>query len=240
MSFNGPRIIAFGDTHAPLYVHYLSESLKRLDLKTELVLVAGDVVAKGDWRMCRQVEELLRKFSPEAMVIGVFGNEDYEEVRDRIREECNSILWLEDDAAEVNVYGMKVRVVGTTGILDEPTRWQRRNIPRIREIYGRRLEKVKELLGKGGGDLTVLLTHYPPRCRTLTGEDERFWREMSSERLTELLRKQSVDLVVHGHLHNSIVHRDRIGITPVYNVSLPATKSVTVIELKRTGLAQFF
>jgi len=71
------------------------------------------------------------------------------------------------------------------------------------------------------------------------GEDERFWRQMSSEGLAELVKKKNVDIVVHGHLHRSTVHRDYIGNTPVYNVALPATKSVTVIELRRQGLLQF-
>ena len=239
MSTGSPRVVAFGDVHAPIYVNYLSSSLAKLQPDAKLVLVAGDVVARGEWRMCRQVSELIEKFLPGAIVVGVFGNEDYEEARGRIREECSGFMWLEDGAVEVDVYGLRVRIVGSTGVLDEPTPWQKRNVPGIVDTYRRRLERLGELLNKKSGDLTILLTHYPPRCRTLMGEDERFWRQMSSEGLAELVKKKGVDIVVHGHLHRSTVHRDYIGNTPVYNVALPATKSVTVIELRRQGLLQF-
>ncbi|ABL78142.1 metallophosphoesterase family protein [Thermofilum pendens] len=234
------RVLAFADTHAPKHVSLLAESLGRLRLEgVELVLVAGDVVARGEWAACRQVEAVLRRFLPGVPAYGTFGNEDFEEVRGRIREECTEVVWLEDEAVDVEVGGTRVRIVGTPGVLDRPTRWQERNVPGIRGVYEARLERVRELLSHPSGSLKILVTHYPPRCGTLRGEDPRFWEEMSSARLAGVVAGSGVDLVVHGHLHRSVVHRDYIGSTPVYNVSLPAVKSAVIIEVRRAGLGAF-
>ena len=235
------RALAFGDVHAPEYLPLLSRSLRSLELRgVELVLVAGDVVARGGWRACGSVAELLERVLPGVPVVAVFGNEDYAEVRGRMREACSGFTWLDDEAVELELPSGRVVVIGTTGALDRPTRWQERHVPGVRELYRARLERVEQLLrSHAGRGLTVLLTHYPPRCRTLEGEREEFWPEMSSSGLRSLVERYQPDAVVHGHLHMSKVHRDFIGSTPVYNVSLPAVSGATLLELQQRGLLGF-
>jgi Icc-related predicted phosphoesterase len=235
------KVLAFGDVHAPEYLPLLSRSLRSLELRgVELVLVAGDVVAKGGWRACGGVAGLLGELLPGVPVVAVFGNEDYAEVRGRMREACSAFTWLDDEAVELELPSGRVVVVGTTGALDRPTRWQERHVPGVREMYRARLERVEQLLrAHAGRGLTILLTHYPPRCRTLEGEREEYWPEMSSTGLRSLVERYQPDAVVHGHLHMSRVHRDFIGSTPVYNVSLPAVGGATLLELQRRGLLGF-
>ncbi|MEM4667250.1 MAG: metallophosphoesterase [Thermofilum sp.] len=236
----GLRALAFADVHAPRFLPLLSRSLRELEVGgVELVLVAGDVVEKGEWRVCSSVEKLLERRAPGVPVVAVFGNEDYEEVREKMREECPGFRWLEDAALPLDLPSGRVVVVGTTGSLDRPTRWQERNVPGVRELYRARLERVEALLKSAGQGVVVLLTHYPPRCRTLEGEDVRFWPEMSSRGMREVVERAQPDAVVHGHLHESRVHRDFIGSTPVFNVSLPAVGGAVVLELRRRGLSAF-
>lgn len=231
------RILAFSDVHAPRYLHLLKTSLSKTTLESiSAVLIAGDIVEKGDYRMCAPVEKLIRAYLPDVPIIAVFGNEDYPEIHDKLKDECSGIIWLDDDYIEIGSE-KQLAVIGTTGVLDRPTRWQTRNVPQIREIYTERLNKISNLISKiSNNNMKLLLTHYPPRCRTLVGEREEFWEEMSSRKLTELLQSKPVDVVIHGHLHESRVYRDIIGNTPVFNVALPAVKEVTVIQLQRTSL----
>ncbi len=234
------RVLAFADVHSPEYLPLLLSSLRAIPQGSiSAILIAGDVVKKGNYRMCKPVQDALIKNLPGVPVVSVFGNEDYPEVHERLREECSEFIWLDDSYIKLALEEELV-VIGTTGLLDKPTRWQRENVPNIHEIYENRLRKLQELLATfTGNKRTVLLTHYPPMCRTLTGEDERFWEEMSSKKLTNILRRFPADAVVHGHLHESKIHTDFIGSTPVYNVALPAVGEVKVIEIRPRGLLRF-
>ncbi|MGB9709798.1 MAG: metallophosphoesterase family protein [Infirmifilum sp.] len=234
------KLLAFGDVHSPEYLPILTSSLKRTKLDSvQLVLIAGDVVKRGDYRMCAPVEKTLRNYLPNVEIVAVFGNEDYPEVRDKMRDECTEIRWLDDEYVRLSLI-LETIVLGTTGVLDRPTRWQLKNVPEIVKIYNERIIWLSRLLESlPQGKLTLLLTHYPPRSKTLTGEPPEAWDEMSSRRLTEVLIHRPVDVVVHGHLHYSVVHRDVIGSVPVYNVALPATRNVSIIDLKPTGLTQW-
>jgi len=234
------KVLAFGDVHAPEYLPLLLSSLKRLNAtEVSAVLIAGDVVKKGNYRMCAPVQDAVRRALPNVPIVAVFGNEDYPDVREKMREECQEVIWLDDDYVRLPLEKELV-VVGTTGALDKPTRWQLEHVPNVRELYASRLKRIAELISQHAGkELTVLLTHYPPRCRTLVGEKEEFWEEMSSKKLSEVVRKHPVDAVVHGHLHESKIHSDFIGQTPVYNVALPAIKQVVTIEVRPIGLVGF-
>jgi len=174
-------------------------------------------------------------------VVAVFGNEEYDEVEGELRESCADVRWLKDEVALVEASGARVAVVGTRGALDEPTRWQARNVPNIREIYERRLALIERLLAeaKRGADYVVLLTHYAPLCSTLEGEPTRIWSQMGSRKLTRIIMQAGPDAVIHGHAHNSVKLRTTLGRAEVYNVALPATKGVTLVELRPRGLESY-
>lgn len=236
------KVLTFADVHSPDHLPLLTRSLKEADLAgVLLVLIAGDVVRRGEYTMCKPVERAVRSALPGAPVLAVFGNEDYPDVHDKLAEECSEIRWLDDELVILETEEGRVAIVGTTGVLDRPTRWQRTHILGIQELYRKRLSKVSELLKQArSADFSVLLTHYPPRCKTLTGEREEFWPEMSSSGLAVVIRSTSPSAVVHGHLHESRVHTDYLGPTPVYNAALPAVGGVRVIDVKKIGLSAWF
>ncbi len=229
------RIYAIADIHSP---RYFREFIKYLDdikeAKEELLLLlAGDIIDRGKWHECLKVQNIIFKRFPTARVLAVFGNEEYDEIHDILIKNCRKIEWLNDQIADVEIDSLKIVIVGTRGVLDKPTVWQEKNIPNIREIYSNRLLKIEEMVkeAKTYNRPVLLLTHYPPRCKTLTGEKETFWSQMSSRKLAEIIEKYKVDIVVHGHLHRSIVTYDELGGTKIYNVSLPAVKKIVPINL---------
>ena len=234
------RILATSDIHAPKYLSMLRSSLEKrsgVEEGVDLVLLAGDYVEKGRIQFLKYVLKLLERFRGKP-IIGVFGNEDYDEIRPRIREEAEFIIWLEDEEYEVSINGVKVRVYGTSGVLDKPTSWQERNIPGIKRIYEERLEGIRRFASKpsGSSEIKILLTHYPPTYKTLVGEPRYAWPQMASSRAESIIaRTGGVDFVIHGHAHKSRVLEAVISTTKVYNVAIPARGDVLVASLEPPG-----
>jgi len=235
-----PRVAAVGDVHGPRYIKLLNASLSKLS-NVSLLLLAGDMVDKGAAHHCKLVLSRIRSVY-RGPIIGIFGNEEYDERKSEIARLCNDVEWLDDELEVVEVEGCKVAVVGTRGVLDRPTRWQLRNIPGIRELYRSRLSAIESLLKQARlvADCTILLTHYAPICRTLEGENERIWSQLGSRRLTRLILRLKPDIVVHGHAHNSRRPVVRLGDTVIYNVALPAVEEITVMAVGPRGLSAFF
>jgi len=77
------------------------------------------------------------------------------------------------DDEQVQVKG--IDIFGTTGVLDEPTAWQSKNVPNITKVYEKRLETIEAFVSKHPN--CILLTHYavgtytidqcPTRCNLL-------------------------------------------------------------------------
>jgi len=232
-------IAALSDVHGPRYVAYLRASLSALKA-AKLLLLAGDIVDKGEPDHVKLVMKAVRE-AYNGAVIAVFGNEEYDERKERIKEADESVLWLDDEYTVLKIDDVDVAIVGTRGMLDKPTRWQERNIPGIRELYSRRLERLGELLKRAAesSDRVILVTHYAPIGPTLKGENPKIWNQLGSRELTRLILKSRVNAVIHGHAHNSARTRAQLGVTRVYNVALPATRGVTIVSVTRVGLEEF-
>ena len=228
------RIAAVADVHAPRYLDLLNRALESSGLgDASLLVMAGDMIDKGKVRYFAQVYERVRRHF-KGPIVGVFGNEEYDEVKPELRR--YDVVWLDDEVYRVEVGGVRLSIVGTRGSLDSPTTWQAKHIPGIEEIYRARVERVRSLLreARRGSDLVVLVTHYAPRCGTLVGEDPRIWRFLASSAMGEVVREEQPEIVIHGHVHKGSVPTCRLGRSTVYNVSIPARGGITVIEVGPT------
>lgn len=230
---------AFSDVHGPRYIGYLKASLSTLR-GAELLVLAGDIVDKGEPMHFKMVLDTIRE-AYNGTVVAIFGNEEYDEGKERLKSIDRSILWLDDEMVTLKVSGFDVAVIGTRGALDRPTRWQERNIPGIRDLYAKRLEKLDKLLKSAAesAEKVVLVSHYAPIGPTLEGENPKIWSQMGSRMLTRIILKNRVDAVIHGHAHNSSRTQAQLGATRVYNVALPAVRAVTRITFAKAGLEAF-
>ncbi len=233
-------IAATGDVHSPRYLRQFVEAVDRHGGRADLVLLAGDMVLKGDHgEFARVLEFVERLGSP---IVAVFGNEEFDESKPALIEGYGDrVTWLDDQAVEVEVADTRVWIVGSRGSLRRPTTWQRKHVPGIEEIYRRRVELIDELLAKAGDRPSILLTHYAPTFRTLVGENRRIWPMLGNPALERVIKRRRPALVVHGHAHRGAKRADVSGI-PVYNVSLPVWWEIVRIELSppSSGLEQFF
>lgn len=236
---------ALGDVHGRKYLDLVREGQDRL-AGCDLILLAGDITEGNDIEAYGQVLGMLRELS-DGEILAVFGNEEYDtshpDYRGRYR-----ITFLEEEVKELELDGVKMRVVGTTGSLDRPTWWQRNNVPDIWNRYRDRERKVEPLLTREGADVLVLLMHYAPTYATLQGERPSSFPEMGSTAFERLVLEKRPDLVIHAHAHRglrrAVLTRAQRSLedfhaagaeVPVFNVSLPAAGGATFFEIKREG-----
>jgi Icc-related predicted phosphoesterase len=232
------KIAAVADIHAPLYIKIFEESLKRLlplKDKVSFLLLAGDIVDGGKFEQLENVKVLLDKV--DVPILGCFGNNEYEDKEDLVKERLSNVKFLNDELFETNVGGVKVNVVGSRGVLDEPTFWQKKNVPGIDEIYRKRILKLHKIADECKGDIKILMLHYPPTLKILKGENPRFLKQMGSNRLEDLVPK--FDAVVTGHAHRGQPFAEVSGV-PVYNVSLPLRGDIVILNAEKgRGLERF-
>ncbi|MEM1509010.1 MAG: metallophosphoesterase [Thermofilaceae archaeon] len=233
-------VAALSDVHGIRYLSLVKASLPLLK-KAALTLLAGDLAEKGDPKQCRLVIDALRVVY-KGEIIGIFGNEEYDERKKEIKDTCNDVTWLDDEITFQEIPGYSITIVGTRGVLDRPTRWQEKNIPGISKVYEARLNIIEKLLteARQKSHYNLLLTHYAPICGTLEGENPRIWEEMGSRKLTSIIMRTKTWGVFHGHAHNSRRTTVHLGGTRVYNVAVPAVKGITLINLTKNGIEAYF
>ncbi len=228
------RILAVADVHSPRFLNEFRSSLQGLE-PPDLFLMAGDMISRGNAEEYTDVIDALEDTIGTAFpIVACFGNEEYSETRDRVLSLVGErILFLDEKSVILRMNKKNIGIVGTQGSLDTPTSWQRRNIPRIKQIYERRAERAENLLRKVSekADIRILLMHYSPCIETCEGEQIRSFRWLGSRKFYNVISSERPDVVIHGHVHNAIVHKALLGPTVVWNVALPAVGRLTEIML---------
>jgi len=231
---NKVKILAVADVHSPRYLEEFVSALANLE-PPDVFLFAGDMINRGNAEEYATVLDTIEKTLGSSFpVIGCFGNEEYSEVRkDIISIVGDRMLLLDEKSHILESKGLKIGIVRTQGSLDKATSWQRRNIPSVKGVFERRAKRAASLLKKMKGkvDHRILLMHYSPCLETCEGEDTKAFSWLGSRKFYTVVMEHQPDLVIHGHVHNSIRHEVTIGSTLVRNVSLPAVGSITELSL---------
>lgn len=235
------RIAAVGDIHGDTYLKLFDGSLRKLR-NPDLFFLVGDTTEKNDIESFGVVIEMLKK-KISCPIISIFGDEEWEQDRDKYRTRFDSVLFLDDEKKALKIEDKDLLIVGSTGSLDRPTFWQRKNIHNIWRKYAERVKKIQELLQQSS-QLKILVTHYAPTYLTLEGEREKYFPEMGCKKLEKIIKQMDVDLVIHAHSHkgkafvelkreqSSLQDFKKIGKSvPIYNVSLPLRGEITIIEM---------
>ena len=226
------------DIHSPQYLEQFFASLQCAG-KIDLLLLAGDLVLKNDFRQLPLLVETIRR-TYRGPIIACFGNEEYDQDKDKYKE-FGEITWLEDEAKIIRTSEGDLGIVGSRGSLDRPTFWQRKNVAGIWQLYEERLEKIDSLLATLRTKIKIVLTHYAPTYETLQGENESAWPEMACKKFEEVIARRQPDVWIHGHAHKGKIPQVERGGTLIVNASFPARGSVVTIELPRKkGLERFF
>ncbi len=234
------NVYAVSDIHSPRFLQLFKQALLKAPQEPPcLMILAGDIVDKGNVEMVKPVLEIIEGKWSKVKLVAVFGNEEYHDIRSSLVEKYNSITWIDDRAEFYDCGNLKVAIVGTQGSLDRLTRWQSKHMPWLFEEYRRKPQVILELLRatRRKADVVILVSHYVLASANLKGEDPRIWPEMYSKAMEKVIVEAKPDIAIHGHAHLGKNHT-MVGGVPVYNVALPAVKSITIISLKR-GLMRF-
>lgn len=233
-------IAATGDVHSPHYYEEFLSALDRLTIRPELFLIAGDMIDRGRVEEYEKIYNIL--FGKiQCPIIVCFGNNEFAQLREDLRQRFKEIKFLDDEYTTLNIKGVDVGIIGSTGSLDIPTSWQRRNVPNIEAIYKRRMALIDSLLQRLLPiKLRILLIHYTPTYKTLEGENPAFYGKLGTFRLENTLITRSPDLVIHGHSHRGkrFVWVDKV---PVFNVAFPLNREIVIIDTDtlKPGLTKF-
>ncbi|MFX1562941.1 MAG: metallophosphoesterase [Promethearchaeota archaeon] len=226
------QIAATSDIHWPQFKELFIEALSHLPNNIDLFLLAGDLVYRGNQSGMQPLVEQLEAAKIDCPIFAVFGNDDYDSIKEQLQTIASeTITFLDDEIGFIKIQGEQLSIVGSRGVLDQPTYWQARNLPGIRKQYDSRITHLNELLSKAHNQTkhTILLTHYAPTFATMLGEQKRSFKQMGSQRVESLLRRYKPTMAIHGHCHNG-KKQGIVGSIPIYNVALPLNGRIVTIE----------
>jgi Icc-related predicted phosphoesterase len=198
----------------------------------DLFLIAGDIVYRGNSQGMKPFIDTLASKQLSCPIYAVYGNDDYDSIKEELREIAGDTLtFLDDEFIIETIESSTVAIIGSRGVLDQPTYWQARYVPGIRKRYTARVSKLNKLLteAKKQADYTILLTHYTTTYATLRGEVKRIYAQMGSRRVEKLLLRHHPSLSIHGHAHRG-KKQVKIHKVPIFNVALPLHKEIVVID----------
>ncbi len=196
----------------------------------DLFLLAGDMYIGDKPQNYKIILEYLEKLKWKCPIIACFGNREFEQRYDEIKNICGSrIKFLDDESFELAIKGKTVGIVGSKGCLDQPTWWQIKTNPQIRKFYKERADKIKQLLQNLKTEIKILLTHYAPTYQTLKGENPKIYGGIGCLRMEEIMIETKTAFAVHGHAHSGSP-LGFAGSIPIFNAALPVNKELTVID----------
>lgn len=233
------KIAAVADIHSPRYIPLLAASIAKLrseSTKIDLILLAGDVVERNDVASLNVVVNILsrltNKLGASPPMVAVFGNEEYPGYEHVYRKLYPQIMWINDELRVLSIDELTLCIVGSRGAILKPTAWQQKHVPNAEVMYRARVEKIRGLLRKCRDyNISILVTHYTSTFATVEGEDPRIHKFLGYPIIETLNDDEKPCLAIHGHAHNSVRTHAVVNNVPIYNVSIPATKCVTIITL---------
>lgn len=225
-------IYSTADVHSPEYLQLFREALENTRQEPDLFLFAGDMVERNKVLMYKPVIELVLKKYPNTKIIAVFGNEEFRGYEKLYMQIYKEITWLNDNY--VSLLDGELCIIGTRGGLDKPTTWQSKNLPGIEKYYIELPFKVERLaleLRRNNCKRIILLSHYGVTYKNLVGEDTNAYPYLACSRFEKVLRREIIDMVIHGHIHLGQYELVYVKDIPVYNVSLPARRKIVEIKI---------
>ncbi len=228
-------IAAVSDIHYPKFFNIFSKSLENVR-KADIFILAGDIANKGNVVGYQKVVNMIRKKFGDIEIFACFGNEEYDEKHEELKKIPGVEFFEEKVKIVKDKFGKTFAFLGTRGVLDKPTTWQLRNIPNIKEVYAKRMERIKALLkeSKNRADFVIFFSHYAPSYLTLEGERKEVYPNLASKNMEKILLEFPPDIVIHGHAHHGKSFSFLKGI-PIYNVALPLNKRITLIDSSTIG-----
>ena len=213
------NIAAVADVHSPRFFVEFVTLLGRCPCP-DLCLLAGDMVNRGSVEEYPIVVDAIERFWDDVPIVACFGNEEYAESRDEIISLVGSrVTFLDASTTTIDIAGDRVGIIGASAVHESSE-----GITEIRKYFEKRADRISALLNQvySVSKKVILLMHYSPLEEST--ESFSWW-------VARAIKNRKPTLIVHGHVHNPSENEVVIGPTSVHNVALPATHSITELEL---------
>ncbi|MFQ6009948.1 MAG: metallophosphoesterase [Candidatus Aenigmatarchaeota archaeon] len=225
------KIAAVSDIDFPGSMEMFWSALQKTK-QPDLLLFAGDMCDFGHYSQYKVVLDKIKKKGWKCPIYACFGNKEFEQDYAKIKEIARGVTFIEDEKVEFEIKGKSIGIVGSKGVLDMPTWWQAQNVMGIKDTYKMRRALMVKLMNELKSDIKILLTHYAPTYRTLKGEDASIWKVLGTNKLEKYMVKAGISFAIHGHAHFG-THLAFVGKIPVFNVALPISKQITMIDTEK-------
>lgn len=221
-------IAAAGDLHCrESRREQVERAFAELGAEVDLILLAGDLTSTGSQEEAAVLARICAGIDP--AVYAVLGNHDWHRgEQDAIRATLTEagVHVLDGAAAVERVRAVEVGIVGAKGFIGgfAGSHLPDFGEPSLRRLFAEASADV-DALERGLREVEqcpfrIVLLHYSPVADTLVGERREIWAFLGTDRLAAPIAEHEPDLVLHGHAHFGRPE-GRIGVTPVYNVSVP-------------------
>ena len=211
----------------------LFKEFKNIKYKPDLILLAGDMVERTEYKIYNELIELIRnnlKWS--CPIVGCPGNWEgtsYEKLKEY---KHLNFFFLTEQSISFTIKGKRVGIVGSIGPTEGFSMIDYGGVVAVNDEYFQIMKKIENLFQKMKVDIKILLTHHAPTYKTLKGEPENLYHVLGSENMEALLIKNKVTFAIHGHAHYGapLAFVEKI---PVFNVAWPVNKKIIEIDMDK-------
>jgi Icc-related predicted phosphoesterase len=218
------KILAVADVHSPKYLDEFTKNLENTQTP-DLILFGGDMINFGKEEEYRRIlNAISSRFGVRIPIYACFGNEEVNEIRNKIeRITQNSINFLEDARVVIETDELMLGMIGISTITGITDRFGPSNHEEIRKVFETRAERIRKVLHETVQyvDKTIVLTHYSPLNESSSDTLNLSWWA------SKIFRDDKPDFVIHGHLHQQTTTDTMIDGIRIINVAYPARGNIT-------------
>lgn len=221
MSLSPVKIAAIADVHSPRFLNGFKTALSECE-PPDLFLFAGDMINRGKAvEYINVLDTLESQFGSDFPIVACFGNEDPLDIKDEVLPLTEGrFTFLDDKSLTLRFADHRLSIVGMSAVSLDLTDTQT-----METIFEERAQQLSQLLqhAASSSDYVILLMHYSPLLETNPAE--------FSSWVSKAVEDATPNLIIHGHIHNSTSNKMEIGATSIRNVALPATGSITELNI---------
>ncbi|MBY8996578.1 MAG: metallophosphoesterase [Candidatus Thorarchaeota archaeon] len=220
------KLATIADVHSPKFLNEFKTALSNCT-PPDLFLFAGDMVNRGKVNEYSNVLDTVEsQLGSDFPILACFGNEDPLDIRDELNLTTKDRLtFLDERSITLTLSGSRIAIVGMSSFSAELLNAQSSAAAEMRTIFEERALQLSRLLqdASSSSDYLILLMHFSPLRETNPTEFS-WW-------VSRAVETYPPNLIIHGHIHNSIRNKVEIGATTIRNVALPAIGSITELNL---------
>ncbi|MFX1559681.1 MAG: metallophosphoesterase [Promethearchaeota archaeon] len=220
------KIAAVSDVHSPRFLNEFKVALQKCE-PPDVFLFAGDMINRGKVDEYALVLDLLDShLGSDFPVIACFGNEEPVTCREDLHLMTEDrVTFLDEKFVTLDISGSRIAIAGISTVYEPTNEYLSESVTEIRVNFEERSKRLSFLLHDASkrADSVALLMHFSPLSATNSSEFS-WW-------VSRAIEENPPSHIIHGHVHDSTRNDMKLGSIVIRNVALPATGSITEMNL---------